>query len=111
MSVLKEITTQQKIKIASHLFGLANKRINPTEHEGVCGNLAKFFKGGPSKFKIISYLSIGWPKHSLDDFYPVPHVYGAKNAFMIYRLWGDDDYGNDRRELCDFIACKLIESL
>ncbi len=111
MSVLKEITTQQKVKIASHLLGLANKRVDPIEHRGICGNLAEFFKGGPSKSNIVSSMSIGWPKHSLNDFYPVPHIHGAKSAYMIYRLWGDDQYGRDRRELCVYIACKIIESL
>lgn len=105
------LTTQQKIKIASHLLGLANKRVSPIEEEGICGNLSKFFNGGPSKAKIVSDLSLGWRKHSLNYFYPVRHNYAAKEAYMRCRLWGEDRYGNDRRELCAFIARKIIDSL
>lgn len=51
-----------------------------------------------------------WPKFSGDEAYPVPATLLGCSPLWMYGYgdtidkWGDDDYSQLRRELCDFIA-------
>lgn len=113
MDFLSEIDTRTKIQIASHLFNLANKRTPPLADYGICGNIQRFTHGHRigANF-IVKEASALWPKFSGNKLYPVPHRSAdARSAFKFYPLWGNDEHGDNRRELCAFIAVKIIDSL
>jgi hypothetical protein len=54
--------------------------------------------------KVLRHLFKQWPKFSGDEHCPVPHLTAKPaSAFRFYKRWADDTYGNNRRELLDFM--------
>ena len=98
-----------KLKIASHLEGLANKTIKPLYwNSGLCREL-RFLKTSIRDLVDIRM----WPKFSGDINYPI--TTGSKTPEFEYNYtigkWKDDEYGNARRELCAWIASQLREQV
>lgn len=61
---------------------------------------------------VIQNIIISWNKYTDSAKYPVPHVeLYPDEAFELDNLWADNQYGNDRRELCAHIADGLEQLL
>lgn len=103
-------------ELAKHLYGLADGTIMPRNRsEGLCTELSYLKAERGLRWKLsfeVRVIMNTWPKFSGSKMYPVPHAeLGPSSAFLLLDdLWGPDQYGNDRREMCRFIADKLVEA-
>lgn len=63
--------------------------------------------------KLIEPIAAYWPKYSGESRFPVPHpTMAAEDAYHdLNNLWLNTQYGNDRRELCIFLAGTIDEYL
>ena len=96
-------------QLKAHLPALANKEIEPINPLfGLCRELDN---GLITEGLIIECedLMFQWSKFSGDYKSPVPHpTLSPNDAFYeLDNLWDDDEYGNNRRELCRYIAENL----
>lgn len=62
----------------------------------------------------VMLLSPAWPLYSGDIDYPVPSIvhsgFSARSTYKKKDIkWGDDAYGDNRRELCEFLADTIEE--
>jgi hypothetical protein len=93
--------------LVAHLRALGKGEIQPLDkHQGICFEVLVRF--GPERQRIKALFS-SWPKFSGCQKWPVPHpecdaVFAAVSS---NNLWADDDYGNNRRELCLWLADQL----
>jgi len=100
----------QKLEIVEYLRQLGTGKIKPDcEQFGICLNLSTKFDRMTDC--LIADLSVGWDKHSGDQFYPIKiHELNipSKPYSKIYskEFWNGRQ-GDDRRELCLYIADKL----
>ena len=87
----------------------------PDEEAGLCYNFARhvtdtFALRTVHLCRFMTDATKRWPKFSGDEDYPVPVPPTARDHLprWLYdttvHKWGDDDYSELRRELCDFIA-------
>ena len=82
---------------------------------GLCSTLESQFDEDISA-AVMSF-SPEWPKFSGSSDYPVPSPYTSSTAAYAYKYgpkdrydkWGDNPYGDLRRELALFLAFKLYE--
>lgn len=91
--------------IVEHLRKLGRGDIKPEEPAfGICYELR--MKKWVPNYKAHFF---NWPKFSGHLQYPVCHEsMSAQDAFdSIPNLWCDDSYGDDRRELCLFLADQI----
>lgn len=100
-------------ELAAHLraLGTGEKRLMCRQH-GICGELHHLvYLGHISNFTrlAVTQLMRGWPKASGSYLFPVPHPnLDPADAFLELRdLWADDEYGDNRRELCRWLADRL----
>jgi hypothetical protein len=91
--------------LAFWLHGIANHAI-PVMNQamGVCYNMADYFGFGDVRhmeyaIRVVRELACDWPFHSGNDIYPVPISAG--------NIWEGGE-GNQRRNLCLFIAQKIM---
>jgi hypothetical protein len=95
-------------ELITHLKALGNGTQEPLDDRlGICYDIRERF--GRATKRLVCDLMDGWPKRSGDDSYPVPHAEKyADFAFIECSiLWTNDQYGDDRRELCLFLASEL----
>lgn len=76
-------------------------KMPPMSYCGICANLDELIKG----YRLVGQLSPYWHRFSGDTSYPVPYGYALVN------LWGNTESGNDRRDLCHFLADEIEEYL
>ncbi len=81
---------------------------------GICSNLRDHMdeagvclEDGTSL--LVSRLSTGWPKHSGDDEFPVPHrrLPASSAYYELRNLWAGK-YGQDRRDLVGWMRDRLV---
>ncbi len=100
-------------EIIDHLRKLGKGEILPdNDHTGICNDLAKVFNRGISWD--VTKLASKWPKYSGSENFPIPtpsYFDGGEDiAYLCYdnnssmSMWQDDEYGDNRRELCLFLA-------
>lgn len=100
-------------ELAQHLRDLGNGVIKPRHtSEGICRELQILVNEdriSPRQRIYISILMRGWPKHSGSLTYPVRHSWLiSETAYHdTNNLWDNDEYGNNRRELCIWLADEL----
>lgn len=100
----------QKQEIVDYLRGLGLGKVKPDSTKGgICKNLSSNFSYMFDK--LICTLAKSWEKHSGREWFPIA-VHGENpcdtfdEAFKKNTMW-EGQYGDDRRELCLFIADKL----
>jgi hypothetical protein len=101
--------TNNYVDLIAHLKALGNGTQAPvSKHCGICYDVKTNFGYGVRD--MTNDLMHQWPKYSGDDTYPVPHdKLNPHSAYDLDDLWADDQYGDDRRELCLFLANALGE--
>ena len=59
--------------------------------------------------KALCYDMENWPKFSRNFWYPVPHpsIQSAESAYCTKLRWANDEYGDNRQELCLWLADRL----
>lgn len=99
-----------KLVVIEYLEGLSDGSIEPSlPGVGTCTNLTQKF--GYQAVDQFSKLSIEWEKFSGDKTFPVPHPeMTSENAYYHVNLW-TGEYGDNRRELCAFVAKRMREEL
>ena len=87
--------------IVEHLRKLGRGEVELVDWEfGICKELSAMFH-----YEIPKKYFEAWGKYSGDKIFPVPHeTLEPSEAFDLPDLWADDQYGNDRRELCLHLA-------
>jgi len=99
------MTKDQKIALANHLEKLGKGTIEPI-HKccGLCSEIMDLF--GVEAYLKIKHLSPLWTRYSGHPLFPVPHptITNPSIAYSSILKWGDNQYGNSRRELCLFLA-------
>jgi len=105
-----------------HLIRLGDGTDQPSDKRlGICNELQEWaIKPLYSRrdWDYVSWLMVdpvilAWPKHTCDRAYPVPCPYLDEYFAFNHRrdLWADDEYGDNRRELCHYVAYALIRRL
>ena len=78
--------------------------------EGICS----LFNSISSTHRYTSYLERfirKWPKFSGNSLYPVPCPELEESEAFLYACWDNDRYGDNRRELCKYLADKIQEDI
>ena len=95
--------------VVEHLRKLGNKEIKPKDADyGICAEMEEMMSFTAQM--AISRLMSAWPLVSDRLAYPVPHPYmSAVKAFYFYSddIWADDEYGDNRRALCLWLADEI----
>lgn len=109
-----------KQRLIEHLRRLGNGAMPSQKSEGICLEVHEFLHENihvnqiqiiVSYKKQVAVAMQTWPKRSSSTTYPVPHPSkAAYAAYMQDNIWGNDEYGNNRRELCLWIADQLEQS-
>ena len=96
------------IGIIEHLEKLGGGEIQPDDVDsGIC--YALFDRFGS---EMPTYTFKSWPKFTGNLLYPVPlEDEDPKMAYDYKDLWSNDDYGDNRRELCLHIASELRKEI
>lgn len=101
-----------KIEIAKHLINLGNGDVEPNNGiGGICHDIwmtFDFIQRLTEAEQLVKSYAQGWLKHSGDPLFPVPRKDLPANG-ALWKPWANTQYGNDRRELCLFIAQKIFE--
>ena len=108
---IQEFIDDYLSEIANYLECLANGTITPkNENCGLCKELWYIF--GVKTTDLVDIRM--WPKFSGNIKFPIT-INGKPQIEYEYiydcNKWGDDEYGNVRRELCAWIASKLRERI
>lgn len=99
-----DVNYEQLSALIAHLRGLADGSIKPNNPSlGLCQNIAFYF---PACMVDVIYHFISWDKFSGDPALPVPHptMLPVVAYCNLLNLWGDDEYGDNRRDLCRHCA-------
>ena len=97
--------------LIDHLYALADGSVKPKEaNQGLCRETDSLF---PDHVRTVTRLFRYWSKYTGNIFYPVPHNSMCHySAFeTLDKLWTDDQYGDNRRDLCRFCAQQLEKRL
>jgi len=104
--------------LIEYLTSLGTGEIKPKSTEyGICHSINYEFCNSDAYnyLEKISKLWVYWPKYSGSKLYPVgidSKKYYPDYLFVnVENLWGDDEYGNNRRELCLWLAEQLEKGL
>lgn len=105
----------QKNEIVNYLRLLwTGEAISFYPEHGICGNIECLFQPNISFPRLVTKLSSSWDKHSGYNIFPIPSSnHMAADTFYFYSLddntlW-DGQQGDNRRELCFYMADKLDE--
>lgn len=118
------LSNNEKTLVSEHLEKLGRGEIEPQRiNFGICSEIHQrfptFFIGVCPVIFVGAYAST-WERFSGIDSFPVPcepcgiesSMDAAIRAYSFRsNLWAKDLYGNDRRELCLFIAAKLRDEV
>ena len=110
---LKNGISREKTRwLIGHLRKLGHKEIEPQwRDDGICSELTR--EGIPNSDLFIAIYAERWPKYSGSRVFPVPEP--DKNPVSSYSFtknkWDNTPYGDNRRELCLFIADELEKEL
>jgi hypothetical protein len=101
------LSKRKQLWLIKHLRQLGNRERHPTEDDaGICYELMYTCRVYPS---LVRELCLTWPKFNGDPIYPIP---GSPTKYIPGRnVWGADQYGNDRRDLCLFLATAIEDKL
>lgn len=108
----------------SLLYALRNLRSAVLAGNAPSTGICEYIVNHPSAKYGLSYLQTmwtRWPRYSDDMYYPVPAINaeGEQLAYMhasyafgcavydVEKMWGDNPYGNARRELLDWLIAEL----
>lgn len=103
-------------KVIEHLRALGRKEVDPIDNnQGLCSELSErfYFSGDvcltDEQLEDVQDLMNDWPKSSDEIEFPVPHptMDPVESYCVCDDLWGDDEYGDNRRELCLWLADEL----
>lgn len=99
--------TKQEIKeLIWHLRDLGTGRVQPEDPgHGICREINLPDMPGALPGILYSHMST-WPLSTGSSMYPVPHP--RLGCFTAYQrtedYWANDEYGNNRRQLCLYLA-------
>lgn len=105
--------TDTRKYLIEHLRGLSQGTHTPASKGlGLCFDLTNLIRCGKITIEdrgLALDAMLNWPNATGDWEYPVPHpTEPPAIAFVEFpNLWGDDEYGDNRRELCAWIADRL----
>lgn len=100
------------LEIAAHLLALSKREIESINiNSGICAELSEVFDLSHYEISIIvGDIAENWSKFSGSRTFPVPHpMIDSARAFDTGSIWSADEYGNNRRDLCAFIAEELLK--
>lgn len=103
--------TMNKLEIIKHLEGLADGSIEPADDRfGLCHEMSNWLPFRSDEW--VSKMAVGWDKFTGIIDYPVPHPsMTPERAYQSdIELW-TGQYGDNRRELCAFVAKRMREEL
>lgn len=96
--------------LQEHLLALSTGAVQPeAPHLGICYELyrRRYFESPALAELWVGNNLTDWPKFSGRRLYPIPSQDGAHWAFKnSNNLWADDQYGDDRRKACAYLAGK-----
>ena len=95
-------------KLINHLNALGNGEIEPVEnHLGLCDEISLSF--GHRKLQVVKGYFKDWEFFSGSVAFPVPHdtMSDTDAYFFSGNLWANNEYGDSRRLLCNFLANEL----
>lgn len=104
---------QSKLKlIIAHLRGLASGEIIPDDSAfGICSEISIQFSTG-LLYDFDEKVYSVWPHWTGDNEFPVPHSnFSPLMGYNTENLWGNDRYGDTRRDLCEYLADYLFDYL
>lgn len=92
----------------------------PSYVTGICGNVWTLIDEGfmyrapfgvrNKVYTLLVNIAAEWPSFSGNSQYPVPHPsMNPEDAYNDLDLWEDDEYGDSRRRLLEFIHARAIE--
>lgn len=96
-------------------WGQGDYRHLPIHVAGVCINLRQVLRkeGFEIGMKELRPLWTSWPHYSGNEDFPIPFPNNKMTPGEAYRklrnLWNESKYGDLRRDLCRYLAGKLIE--
>lgn len=93
-------------ELIEHLRDLSKDDVEPLHHcGGICWELKIRFNGGN-----LVQLAEFWSLYSGNPKYPVPYRKDCPfYAYAFMDMWGKGEYGNNRRDLCEFLADTIEE--
>jgi hypothetical protein len=106
------VNKKYKETIIAHLKKLGTGEIKPKKWVfGICRELDEVCNIGGDP--LVRNYAADWPKFSGHSTFPVPHSRKSATDAFIYtsNLWEATQYGDDRRELCLFLADRLEAEL
>ena len=100
------------LELADMLDGLADGTVDPPYRKrGICAYLL-FYAIDDALCCKVKNLMTEWPDGSGSRIYPVPHPkLSSRNAYYSERDLWSGEYGENRRNLCRYLAKRLRESV
>lgn len=98
-------------ELAEHLRKLSSGAVQPKEPgNGLCFEIRRFeLCSGSLGNEVIDEMP-HWPAGTGGDCHPVPHPDQA-SYYSVENKWAADEYGDNRRELCAWLAEQLEAAL
>jgi len=100
----------EREELINHLARLGEGDITPIHKTfGICFELEQRYGDGYKLEDEVLSLMMEWPKYSGNKDFPVPQTgIDPVDAFMgDDHLWRDNEYGDNRRELCLYLVDEL----
>lgn len=103
-----------KQKLIKHLRALANYEVEPVESAyGLCWEIECGIDYASPYLCLVEIIIRDWPRHSGSHSFPIGIATHRLSALYYFperygfTMWGHDEYGRARRELCGYVADEL----